>query len=331
MMSSSSLKGGLAAVSAFPPQSFVAQHRKMALLVLSLLSAFMFVNKEAMYISSLYTPSQQHDNKMMGWIRPDTIYGLLHIAKTAGTEINGELASHFERVCGNKGWSYDYHQHNKRVKKFADRNPDYLNSVSTGINYGDAVSRTWTKGPNRGSVPDHFMDEVGWEDCDYVAQEMESKRWHKFSRRGKLELHVPCREPLAHLQSQCNGWRRPIKFKCDDPNDIERQIDSCAIKIDYRFRNEDLKFDPNITLKCFDPMPPSRYRDYMGNILQRKRIESTYFHRPTNQNRNKSKECIWSAGEEFQSRTRQLMIQKYEYYQFCDECMGTENELPLGY
>lgn len=31
------------------------------------------------------------------------IFGHVHMAKTAGTEINGELAAHFERVCGHKG------------------------------------------------------------------------------------------------------------------------------------------------------------------------------------------------------------------------------------
>ena len=43
----------------------------------------------------------------IGWVRPDVVYGHVHMAKTAGTEINGELAMHFERVCGNKGYSYD--------------------------------------------------------------------------------------------------------------------------------------------------------------------------------------------------------------------------------
>ena len=47
-----------------------------------------------------------------GWIQPDTIFGLLHMAKTAGTTINGQLANQFERVCGNKGWSYDAYQAN---------------------------------------------------------------------------------------------------------------------------------------------------------------------------------------------------------------------------
>ena len=37
------------------------------------------------------------------WVRPSVVYGLVHMAKTAGTEINGEMAARFSNVCGNKG------------------------------------------------------------------------------------------------------------------------------------------------------------------------------------------------------------------------------------
>ena len=40
---------------------------------------------------------------IIGYTPYDKIFGHVHIAKTAGTEINGELAAHFERVCGHKG------------------------------------------------------------------------------------------------------------------------------------------------------------------------------------------------------------------------------------
>jgi hypothetical protein len=38
------------------------------------------------------------------------------MAKTGGTELNGLLASNFERVCGHKGYSHDYYQFNERVR-----------------------------------------------------------------------------------------------------------------------------------------------------------------------------------------------------------------------
>ena len=42
------------------------------------------------------------------------IFGHLHYAKTAGTEINGLLAAKYERVCGHKGYNYDAYQFNTR-------------------------------------------------------------------------------------------------------------------------------------------------------------------------------------------------------------------------
>jgi hypothetical protein len=39
----------------------------------------------------------------VGYVPYEKIIGHLHFAKTAGTEINGELAAHYERVCGHKG------------------------------------------------------------------------------------------------------------------------------------------------------------------------------------------------------------------------------------
>lgn len=70
------------------------------------------------------------------------------------------------------------------------------------------------------------------------------------------------------------------------------------------------------------------YVEYMSNILQRKRIELEYFHRDTNKSRDKSQDCIWNAGEDFQGRLRSELME-FEYYKLCDECMGLDDELPL--
>ena len=275
-------------------------------------------------------------NFTSGWIRPDRVYGLVHMAKTAGSEINGELANHFERVCGNKGYSYDAFQTNARAEQFLARHPDMNPEELVLADMGDSVTKLggrlygWHR-QNRGKVPLSFMDEIGYEDCDYIAQEMEADWWKQFSQKWKLELHIPCREPLGHLMSQCNGWPQPKTFKCADEDDqLRREIDKCAMYLNDRFDNTHLQSDPNITLKCFVPMPPSRYVDYMVKILQRKRIESNYLHRATNSHRNKSNECIWNAGEEFQQRVKSMLIEKFQYYQFCDECIGSANELPLS-
>ena len=42
------------------------------------------------------------------------LFGHVHIAKTSGTSLNGNMSLHFERVCGNKGYSYNAYQSNPR-------------------------------------------------------------------------------------------------------------------------------------------------------------------------------------------------------------------------
>ena len=47
--------------------------------------------------------NNNNNTKPVGYVPYPKIFGHIHMAKTAGTEINGELAAHFERVCGHKG------------------------------------------------------------------------------------------------------------------------------------------------------------------------------------------------------------------------------------
>lgn len=259
--------------------------------------------------------------KTEGWVRPDKIYGFVHIAKTGGTEINGELANHFERVCGNKGYSYDALESNKRVIE-ASKTIQPGESLLE-VDLGDAVSKLYDN-HNRGRPPDGFMNEVGFDDCDYIAQEIPAEDWSMFSSRWEMELHVPCREPLDHLMSQCN--HKGYRFNCT-ADLLKKEIRKCTVKTYIRMKRI-LEIDPNITLKCFDPMPPQRYVDYMGKILQRKRIESDYFHRDSNLPRDKDSECIWKQSEEFQEQIR-TMLKRIFYYEYCEKCMGTSEELVL--
>ena len=55
------------------------------------------------------TEIQQPWNSSLGFQRYDKIFGHVHMAKTAGSEINGELAAHYERVCGHKGYVASFH------------------------------------------------------------------------------------------------------------------------------------------------------------------------------------------------------------------------------
>ena len=85
----------------------------------------------------------------------------------------------------------------------------------------------------------------------------------------------------------------------------------------------------DIDIKCFDPLPVNNYLDYMGNILQRKRIESEYIHRATNAPRHKDRECVWNQSDQWKAHLKRILRHNYEYWAFCDECMGSDDELPL--
>ena len=45
------------------------------------------------------------------------LYVHIHMAKTAGSFVNGALALKYERVCGKKGYSYDAYQANLRYSR----------------------------------------------------------------------------------------------------------------------------------------------------------------------------------------------------------------------
>ena len=85
---------------------------------------------------------------------PDVLYAHLHMAKTAGTTLNGEMAARYERVCGHKGYSYDFYQGNNRTQgeEFAQDSFSKLHGPDgQGVPYG------------RGRVPPNLMDEIGYE------------------------------------------------------------------------------------------------------------------------------------------------------------------------
>jgi len=244
------------------------------------------------------------------------VFGHLHMAKTAGSEINGLLASRFERVCGNKGYSYDAYQFNKRGEIIGG---NHTVKESTG----DLVNKQ-IKGHNRGRVPLHIMHEIGFEDCDYISLETEWKQWSEISKtiENNIELHIPCREPISHLMSMCN--HRKIKFNCTGNPD--KEVGKCLIGFD-RFSDALIR-DVKLDLKCFNPIPIDPYIQYMGDRLQQKRKENRYIHRDTNGFRNKDKECIWKIPE-IERKVRDILVKNNRFFHFCDVCMGTEKELLL--
>ena len=245
--------------------------------------------------------------------RQPVIFGHLHMAKTGGTALNGELALNFERVCGNKGYSYDAFQTNLR----------FNNSASHSIHYqNDSISKIHEHF-YRGRVPPRVMNEIGYEDCDYISFESDWSRWSQFNSWDvPLELHVPCRSPVDHLMSTCNHRRRV--FDCNN-TDLASEIEKCLVFPNRFSANLESSFD-NIDLKCFDFRKTfTEYIEYMGERLQRKRIQAQYVPRETNRPRKKTNECIW--GSHFYKTLEAHLIDNYDYYSFCNRCIMSEDDL----
>jgi len=71
----------------------------------------------------------------------------------------------------------------------------------------------------------------------------------------------------------------------------------------------------------------------MSGILQPRRFESSPFICKDNPNdlaRNKAKECIWERDDLIQKLKEHLLSssnENYHYYQFCNKCIGSEQDL----
>jgi hypothetical protein len=266
------------------------------------------------------------------------VYLHIHMAKTAGTEHNGIFANRFERVCGHKGYSYDAYQTNERFR----------NSGATNVNFHsirDIYSVHIDKAYSRHRVPPQTMDEIGYEDCDYISNELPWTFWHEkiplrryAAHNISVEFHIPCRDPLDHLMSQCNYMG--VTFQCNQNNnnnnavELAKEVDKCVIEMNrFSFQLLD-QFDQlhqtiglQSSFACFNAIPLAPYIDYMTDRLQPKRFASDYTHRPSNQRRHRKDECIWHQSAAEQETLRQYLIARFDYYRFCDQCLGTTNDL----
>eukprot|EP00542_Grammatophora_oceanica_P009133 CAMPEP_0194044652 /NCGR_PEP_ID=MMETSP0009_2-20130614/16090_1 /TAXON_ID=210454 /ORGANISM="Grammatophora oceanica, Strain CCMP 410" /LENGTH=279 /DNA_ID=CAMNT_0038689229 /DNA_START=141 /DNA_END=980 /DNA_ORIENTATION=+ len=257
-----------------------------------------------------------------GFIHSDITYGHVHMAKTAGTEINGMLASRFERVCGHKGNSYDLYQSQLRRQE------------KTAEERSDSIAKLYPK-YHRARVPQPILKEVGYEDCDYISQEEKWTVWPDIMDNFKMEIHVPCRDPIQHLMSQCHS--KGATFDCDAAmnKNLKAEVEKCFVFIN-RFSQE-LRTNNNnssststtttTTFKCFDPIPLERYMDYMSTKLQPRKKPFDYIR--VSKPRNKETECIWDHPKLLE-RVKNVLL-KTDYYQFCDECTGSENDLYYDY
>ncbi len=183
----------------------------------------------------------------------------------------------------------------------------------------DIISEKY-EGYNRGRVFPTIMDEIGFEDCDYIALEFKWVNWIDIAAMWPLQLNVPCREPLEHLMSQCNYQN--ISFDCN-ATDLHLGVEKCLIGMS-RFHLKMTQLQ-NVTMKCFNPIPVKPYLELMDQFLQRKRIEIPYVHRDSNKPRHKDDECIWE-NPDVADRVLKI-LHSFDYYKWCKECIGSENDL----
>lgn len=243
-----------------------------------------------------------------------TVYGHVHMAKTAGTTINGNFSMYFERICGHKGYSYDAIQCNHRVtNRHLQRNDNMRDDLS--------VSHP---GYSRIRVPLAVMNAIGYENCDWISFEESFQVWHQFKRMRffELELHVPCRDPIDHLLSQCN--HRSHVFNCSHDS-YQEEVKKCLLDMS-RYSNE---LQSDFAVKCFDfsQVELGGYFEYMRERLQKRRITMPYAFRATNRPRHAlTSECLYQD-KQIQRKVINFLIHNYDYYGFCSQCLGSENDL----
>lgn len=129
--------------------------------VMPLVSSLMFMASFAIlvYDQTIRVP-RANKQTSSSFKSTDYIYRLVHIAKTAGSSINGDLSMHYKQICRNKGYSYDAFQMNQRFRK----------SGSVMQYSGDSYAELYRK-YNQGRVPPQLKDEIGYESCDWISVE----------------------------------------------------------------------------------------------------------------------------------------------------------------
>lgn len=242
------------------------------------------------------------------------------MTQTAGSSINGIAANKFERVCGHKGYSFGaFHDNEKAAELVANGGTPTPKDLS------------WSR------VMEPTMEDIGYEDCDYVSNEVHYNWWiHKFGdnrfHQTPMEMHVPCRDPIDHLMSQCNYAEDDGKFvkqqlACDAATEEEyfASVRKCFVYVKERYNH---KLEKHFDVKCYDFKNQfSGYLNYLSERLEDRRYGTQeYVRRETNDPRDKESECIWKRPDLLE-KTRKWLIDNVDYYRFCDKCLGSDNEI----
>jgi len=184
---------------------------------------------------------------------------------------------------------------------------------------------------SRARVPHTFMREIGFEDCDYVSDENSWTKWLEWFEDWDepIEFHVPCREPVDHLLSQCNHkGNRGRNFRCEGANrdNLIELIEKCLLQVNKRFSYELLEVS-NFHLKCYrfeDQF--TKYLDFLETVLQSKKRSAELYPLSTNVPRNRTAECLL-YDESLRQKLHKLLVDTVPYYQFCDECLRGNGRL----
>lgn len=218
-------------------------------------------------------------------------------------------------VCGHKGYSYDAYQDNERAKKRA---------VNGAVKFARGKY-------SRSRVNPGDMAEIGFENCDYVSHEENWKFWVQNFGNGafhgvNMQLHIPCRDPIEHLMSMCQHFSNK-KIACDAKTDNELfdSVKHCFVYLDLRYSHS---LQEQFDVKCYSFQNQfTKYIDHMSTILSHRRFESKpLIKRLTNRERNKENECIWN-NDDVRKKVEKFLVKEVPYYQFCDKCIGSENEI----
>ena len=143
-----------------------------------------------------------------------------------------------------------------------------------------------------------------------------------------MELRIPCRDRIDHLMSQCNFVH--LELACDASSDEEffESVEECFTNLKGRYHHN---MGKHFDIKYIDFKKQfTTYTQYMSDKLQPRRLESTPFvKRETNRPRNKTNEYIWERPDLLE-KTNAYLLENVPYYEFCDTCMGSENEITRG-
>lgn len=255
--------------------------------------------------------------------RSNVIYGHVHMAKTGGTNVNGMFANTFERVCGNKGYSYNFFASNELAKI----NHHISNKTANTTNSTTQVGRSLTKLNGLIHTPEEIR-EIGFEDCDFISLETNWKQWGRYFKGGEhhgvpVELHIPCRDRIDHIMSQCNHRHKALKCEASEEVFLQSVV-NCTNWL-TRF---DMGLLDQFHVKCYDFRKQfTNYTQYMSKHLDARRFQSLpYVMRNSNKPRDKTAECIWEKPN-LMKKLDKFLLKTYDYYQFCQTCIGGENDI----